>query len=299
MKEDSCLRWIGKSTGKFVHWIKLNGVREVECHGRKFMLKWRNPFGRHITPLANGFFFFTRVPFRFWKETRQWQDWEVWCFRALNPDFRAHRVGGCGVVEEKLPGDSLWNHLKAGTVTKPMLVAAGREIRRVHELRCDLFGGPWSHGDAAMRNVLYDAATGRARLIDFETLHDKRLPAIQRHADDLLAFLLDLASKASTQFWLTGALAFLRAYGDEKVITEVSRRLTVPVGPARLWWKIRVNFAETVRVARKLKRLRRALVQGDAAIAGGRAHRATRAKITGVPHYDQVTEEQGEVTALR
>jgi hypothetical protein len=284
MRENSCLRWIHAVTGRMVNWVKLNGVREVEHGGRHFMVKSRNSFGRHITPLANGFFRFAHVPFRFWMQTRKWQEWEVWCFQRLNPGFTAHVVGGCAVCEEKLPGDTLWNFLKAGTLTRQMLVAAGAELRRAHGLRCAAFGGTegaalegeWSHGDAAMRNVMYDAVSGRARLIDFETLHDAAMPAVQRHADDLMAFLLDLASRGSNHLWLSGALGFLRAYGDGEVVDEVVRRLQVPQGPAILWWKIRVNFAETACVARKLKRLRRALVQGDCSIAGARARRRNR-----------------------
>lgn len=284
MKTVPGFRSIKKGTANKIDFIRLNGVREVEIKGRHYMLKWRNPFGRHITPLANGFFRFARVPFQFWKQVCDWQRWEVDCFRQLNPGFRAHAVGKCAVLEEKLPGDTLWNLLKADKVTRPMLAAAGAELRRAHQCRCGVFRGTWSHGDAAMRNVMFDEASGRCRLIDFETLHDAELSSDSRHADDLMAFLLDLASRGSNQLWLSGSLAFLRAYGDAKVFDEVTRRLQVPEGRAKIWWKIRVNFAATARVARKLKRLRRALVQGDCSIAGARERRRSQCLPSAICH---------------
>ena len=43
--------------------------------------------------------------------------------------------------------------------------------------------------------VIYNQKTGRARLIDFELVHDRSLSAKSRHADDLLVFLLDILAK--------------------------------------------------------------------------------------------------------
>jgi hypothetical protein len=55
-------------------------------------------------------------------------------------------------------------------------------------------------------------------LIDFEIVHDKALPAISRHADDLLIFMLDLIAAASGRQWLPLTLAFLNAYDNAPVI---------------------------------------------------------------------------------
>ena len=57
-----------------------------------------------------------------------------------------------------------------------------------------------------MANVVYNERTGRSRLIDFEIVHDKSLPAVARHADDLLVFLLDLIATARGRQWLPTAL---------------------------------------------------------------------------------------------
>lgn len=47
--------------------------------------------------------------------------------------------------------------------------------------------GDFSHGDATVRNFLYEPATHIARLFDFETEHDHRRPVVWRRADDLRA----------------------------------------------------------------------------------------------------------------
>jgi tRNA A-37 threonylcarbamoyl transferase component Bud32 len=80
-----------------------------------------------------------------------------------------------------------------------MLEAAGTELRRAHQFWSDEFDGPWSHGDSTATNVIYNQKTGRARLIDFELVHDRSLSAKSRHADDLLVFLLDILAIAASR----------------------------------------------------------------------------------------------------
>jgi hypothetical protein len=69
-----------------------------------------------------------------------------------------------------------------------------------------------AHGRTATQartNVIYDQQNGRARLIDFEIVHQKSLPAKSRHVDDLFVFLLDLMAVAPNRQRLTLVLAFL------------------------------------------------------------------------------------------
>jgi hypothetical protein len=79
-----------------------------------------------------------------------------------------------------------------------------------------------------MANVIYNEKTGRARLIDFEIVHDKSLSAAARHADDLLVFLLDLIAAAHGRQWLPMALRFLNAYDNVDVISELEDQLVLP-----------------------------------------------------------------------
>ena len=255
---NSLRRRLNYLVGNFVRWVRLNAVTQ----DKDAVLKRRNPFGRRITPLANWFFRQCRVPISFWTELSAWQRWEVTCFRMLNPQYSAAPVGVDGVREDKLPGESLWVHLRRGTLKRNMLVAAGKELRRAHDHWSDVYQGRWSHGDAAMCNVLYDSHERRARLIDFELVHDRSLSPAARHADDLMAFLLDLASHVQARRWLPFSLAFLRAYGDPEVMEQVRSRLQVPRGTAWLWWKVRINFVPGGRVARRLAQLKKAIDEG-------------------------------------
>src|SRR5262249_31104277 len=195
-----------------------------------------------LAELANVYFRMSGIPIRFWTKTDEWQQWEVKCFNMLNGDrFHARASGANSVCSDKLPGKSLWDHLNGGMLTREMMEAAGQEFRRAHDFRSDEFRGAWSHGDAGMNNVIYDEKTDKARLIDFEIVHQKSLPAKSRHADDLLVFLLDLIAVAPNPQWLSLALSFLNAYGNASVISELEDQLGVPSGIAWIWWGVRTS----------------------------------------------------------
>jgi hypothetical protein len=101
----------------------------------------------------------------------------------LNGDrFQAKIINARTVCLDKLPGQSLWDHMNQGTLNKRMLESPAKECRRAHQFWRDEFGASWSHGDASMPNVIYEEKTRRARLIDFEIMHKKSLPATTRHA---------------------------------------------------------------------------------------------------------------------
>jgi len=110
-----------------------------------------------------------------------------------------------------------------------------------------------------MGNVIYDRATDRARLIDFEIVHDKSLPPVARHADDLLVFLQDMVGLTPSRQWLPFAFCFLDTYGRPRVIAELTKLLGVPKGLLGFWWTIRANFCDRARMRRRFTALRRAL----------------------------------------
>jgi hypothetical protein len=164
------------------------------------------------------------------------------------------------VVEERLPGEAIFEHLKRGTATRRMMVAAAKEFRRAHSFWSDDLAGHWSHGDATSGNVIYDPATNRAQLIDFETMHEKSLAAPHRHADDLFVFLLDVVALAPRRRWLMLAQAFINSDGDAKGTEELRLRCRLPRGfTRRVWWAVRTNFVKSEKVMRRLNQLRCAL----------------------------------------
>jgi len=245
---------------KLVEAIAINSVWEKRRDGKTFVVKRRNLHSEQLADLTNLYFRMANIPIRFWSKVEQWRRWEVGCFEMLNGDqFDAYKAGKRCVVAEKLPGVGLWDLMNRGALTKRILQAAAKEFRRAHQFWADEFGDRWSHGDATTQNVLYEAKTNRARLIDFEIVHEKSLGAAARQADDLLVFLLDMVGIVPTRQWLPFATAFLEAYGDADVIAEVRKQLDLPGGLAWIWWGVRTNFSNPAKVKQRLTNLSRAI----------------------------------------
>ena len=274
---------LADAAATFVDSVKLSSVSERVRRGRRVVLKRRNAYSEQLADLANLYFRMSSIPIRFWSKVEDWRCWESECFQMLNGDrFRVFASGVKTVCVDKLPGKNLWEHLNRGTLTRQMLEATGREFRRAHQLWSHEFGDGWSHGDATMSNVLYDEKTGRARMIDFEIIHDKSVPAKSRHADDLLVLMLDILAIAPSRQWLPFALCFLNAYGDTEVIAELENQLAVPSGLAWIWWGVRTSFAKPAKVKRRLAKLQDIIVNLGhyRAVAARRARKSRRPSIT-------------------
>ena len=274
---------LSNAAAKFVDSLKLSSVSERVWRGRRMVVKRRNAYSEQLADLANLYFRMSNIPIRFWSKVKDWKRWEVGCFKMLNGDrFRAFASGAHTVCVDKLPGKSLWEYLHRGTLTRQMLEAAAHELRRAHQFWSDEFRGPWSHGDAGMENVIFNEKTGRARLIDFEIVHDQSLPAATRHADDLLVFVLDIAAVAPWEKSLPFALRFLDAYGNLDVIAELKSQLALPSGMAWIWWGVRTSFANPAKVKQRLAKLRdlTAHLRYYRAVAAKRARKRRRASIS-------------------
>jgi tRNA A-37 threonylcarbamoyl transferase component Bud32 len=274
---------LADAAARLVDSLRINSVSEGVRHGRRVAIKRRNGYGEQLAELSNVYFRVAGIPIHFWAKIEEWQRWEVKWFNTLNGDrFHARKLGANAVCADKLPGESLWDHLDRGTIRRQMVEAAGHEFRRAHQFSSSVFRGQWSHGDAGMNNVIYDEKTGRARLIDFEIVHEKSLPAKSRHADDLLVFLLDLIAVAPNPQWLTLALSFLNAYGNTAVICELEDQLTLPNGMAWIWWGVRTSFANPAKVKRRLEKIRGVIANLEfyRAFAARRARHRRRASIS-------------------
>ena len=273
---------LSNAAARLVDSLKVNSVSEQMRRGRRLMIKQRMAYSEPLAELANVYFRTAGIPIRFWAKTEDWRRWEVKSFNMLNGDrFHARPSGPNTICADKLPGRSLWDHLSEGTLTREMMEAAGRELRRAHQFRSDEFRGPWSHGDAGTNNVIYDEKTGRARLIDFEIVHEKTLPTKLRHADDLLVFLLDLMAVAPNARWLTLALAFLNSYDDAPVITALKKTLAMPTGMAWIWWGVRTSFANPGKMKRRIQKIAGVItdLEYHRAFATERARKTRRASM--------------------
>ncbi len=289
---------LSNAAARFVDSLQINSVSEQVRRGRPIVIKRRMVYSEPLAELANVYFRMAGIPIRFWGKTEDWRRWEVKSFNMLNGDrFRARASGTNTVWADRLPGRSLWHHLTEGTLTSEMMKAAGQEVRRAHELWSDEFRAPWSHGDAGMNNVIYDEKSGRARLIDFEIVHQRSLPTKSRHADDLLVFVLDLLAVAPHSQWLALALAFLNAYDNAPVLAQLKKELALPTGMAWIWWGVRTSFANPAKVKRRLQKIVRVLadLEDYRAFAAKRARKTWRASITchairpGIPRINSRT----------
>jgi len=274
---------LADAAARFVDSLKINSISEAVRRGRRVVIKRRHVYSEQLTELANLYFRIAGLPIRFWTKAEEWQRWEVKCFKMLNGDrFCSSRLRNNAIFIDQLPGESLWELLNRRTLSRRMVEAAGFEFRRAHQFWSKQFRGPWSHGDAGLANVIYDEKSNRARLIDFEIVHDKTLPALSRHADDLLIFLLDVIAAAPGRQWLPLTLAFLNAYDNAPVIAQLSRQLAPPSGMAWIWWGVRTSFANPAKIKLRMTKLQdlASHLGHYRAVAAARVRNRRRASIT-------------------
>ena len=256
------LRRLSEASSAITSALKINSIQPMMQNQRAMFLKERHIHGKRLVQLANLYFRLWKIPIRFWQDTQQWRDWEIKWFKTMNGDqFDAVADGSRGMIQDKVPGKSLWDHLEDGTLTARIFEAAARELHRAHQFWSEELNGPWSHGDVTATNVIYDETSDRARLIDFETYHDESMPAVSRHADDLLTLLLDIMGHVSSSQWLNLAIPFLKTYQDRKVITELRNKLVPPRGLAWIWWEVRTGLTNPRKITRRLDSLSCAIIE--------------------------------------
>lgn len=241
----------------FAERIKINELTREWRDGRLMWIKRRRRIAPPVLAAANLFFRLAGARVRAIEHAARWQQWEVECFHELHGDhFEAWSEGVCAVVAEAMPGFPLARELDAGRLTPACAAAAGRELRRAHETPAAGFGGAWSHGDPHTGNFVYDPHEDRARLIDFELMHDPAWSADARQTDDLLIFLQDVLGRVVPGEWLPIASAFLDGYDREEITARLPARLQLPCGIPRLWWAIRTSYLPAPEIERRLDSLR-------------------------------------------
>jgi hypothetical protein len=240
--------------------IKINSIN-LEQRGNRLMWVKRRQLGSGgIALFANLFFLLARARLHLWINLRKWQSWEVACFRSLyGQTLEVFSEGRRTVCVEMVPGKSLREWVIESPFAIQAIQAAGKELRRAHCLWSSELGDYWSHGDPHLENLLYDLDSDQARLIDFELIHDKSMPAIKRHADDLLVFLQDLMGCVSAEQWVPFSLALIEAYNEPQVLAEVRRRLTAPRGWSAIWWKLRTDYLQSGVMTDRIETLNAAL----------------------------------------
>jgi hypothetical protein len=246
--------------GLAIDTIKINEIKTERLDDRIYWVKRRRKGSSGLIHGANLFFRLANNPVSVFVDLDEWRRWEIDSFQLLNGDRYRAFAGKLGSVwADHLPGVDLSTTIKRRALTIEMLRAAGAELARAHMLWSDQFGSQWSHGDPHLGNFIFDRQSGRARLIDFETMHRPGLPAQARHADDLKVLLLDMLGRVSDAEWPLMAKTFLRAYGNESVIRSLRERFVMPFGFGRLWWAIRTSYVPGQVIRKRLKFLHEAL----------------------------------------
>ena len=248
--------------------VRVNWIGEEVRGGVEVIVKRRRAGGDVVIWFGNRFLSLARSGIEMFVDAERWLDWEIHCVGLLYPEFPASREHGWALIVHKFHGTSL-RRLLGESVERRAFAAAGRELRRAHQIMCDRYKACWSHGDLHLDNVLYDAGADRAFLIDFDTRHELRLGWMERQADDLKVMLLELIT--GIEQWGPVAEALLEGYGDGGVLAALGRQMVVPRGVAKIFWHTRTGGMATREVERRLEELR-ALV----ARVGMRVEGATR-----------------------
>ena len=239
--------------------IRINRLSVQSRASQRYWVKQRNPGSRWVISAANTFFRLVRNPVFVLADAAAWREWEVWCFRRLNGKDPPAFSHGDAVWIPHIPGDDLAFVAKQARLQPVHLTAAGTEFRRMHDTWSPEFNGLWSHGDPHLGNVIFENETGRARIIDFETTHFRRLAAERRHADDLKVFLLDLLGRSSDAEWPENARIFLQGYGRTRIIRCLRRNFVMPSGSERLWWAIRTSYLPGALLRHRIMKLQAVL----------------------------------------
>jgi hypothetical protein len=220
--------------------VRVNRVEEGLRDGAPVFVKRRRAGAPIMVWFANRFLALADSGGRMFVRAHEWIAWEIHCARLLYPGRPDVTVGaGRAVIVPKACGISLRALVR----------------RNDGDPTTAFINGTWSHGDLHLDNIICDSTAQRAVLIDFDTRHEPRNSATQRHGDDLKVLLLELIG-GSSDAWRPLATAFIAEYREHSVLRELDRQLSVPRGFGRLLWYARTQSASTRRMEPRLQALR-------------------------------------------
>lgn len=197
---------------------------------------------------------------------QEWLEWERQVAGALGRDSRISPDGSAldrpFIVGSSL-SEILRGHLPWEDKLSALQAAAGALARLHSKWIHSLDGAAWelSHGDATCHNVIVNLSTASAEWIDFDMRHERSLPAVEQHADDLRALLFSSAACLPAGLQVMSAERTLAGYGDPAVVRQLRRSLERPHCPAvfhlaqgpvsyaeywRLWRSLRGDHRGTV-----------------------------------------------------
>ena len=182
---------------QLIRLVVVNRVSLIQRDGVNYIEKQRWPLCTLLIIPGNWVFWFRRTPVRV-LPTQKWMRWEVAVAQTMErpepkiakrslemPQWSGQSLPECWANREM----TLEERLKQVTL-------AVDSLRQLHQRSIATDSRSivsLSHGDATVRNVMYDAKKRTATWFDFDLRHDLSVCATARHADDLRAFLFSAA----------------------------------------------------------------------------------------------------------
>jgi hypothetical protein len=183
--------WLGPWLGK----LRLHAIEPRQAPGRPHLIaKKRRWFGPLLIGPGNLYLRLLGSGVRVLPGV-EWRARERALHRALHGIELETGPRGW-LILPRWPGVVLADHAQSRLDLAPVrlrgLDAASRALRELHRVELPCAGGGCerlSHGDATLRNVVFDPGTGVARWFDFDTAHESGLSPAWRHGDDLRALV--------------------------------------------------------------------------------------------------------------
>ncbi len=237
-----------------VSWLEVFDDDQKLHKKRVFGVDWVIFFG-------NIFLKFSNSKILMYPSVKYWKRWESYHFNLLHGDqYQCFDQKERELTFDILPGKTLLELIKTKQFDREVIKAVAIEFNRAHRTYSKLTNQNYSHGDPHLENFLYDQKSNKAYIIDFETCHEKHLNEAERHADDILVFLLDCMGRLSETLFLDVLETFFSVYSyNEKTLLNLKKRLVVPTGLEKILWLTRTNYLGK-------KNLKKALLKIDQSI---------------------------------
>ena len=186
--------------GRLLSDFQLNAVSAIRVGQYTYFAKRRRWFVAPVIAAGNLFLKREGAHARVLSD-REWRNWEIEVYRAIY-DIELVTDERGRLCFPACAGVSLAAHLQSKSATESeKLTAIGLAVRSLFRLHAvvirwpDGQKRPLSHGDATVENVIIDDAPVKASWLDFDTIHESRMDAAWRHADDLRALTYSAAAR--------------------------------------------------------------------------------------------------------
>ncbi len=186
--------------GRLLSDVELNSVSPIRIDQQTHFAKRRLRFVAPLIAAGNLYLKREGAHARVLSD-REWRNWETKVYRAIYDIELVTDERGRLCVPAR-SGVNLAAYLQSESATQPeKLSAIGLAVRSLYRLHAVIMqwpdgqNRPLSHGDATVENVIIDDACVNASWLDFDTIHESRMDAAWRHADDLRALTYSAAAR--------------------------------------------------------------------------------------------------------